>query len=249
MNELLEVKDGGFFFLKGGLAYSQGVVAAPGFTIEHYRFQQPMPVEQGFRYIKTFIQNLGRPLSALCAVELRSPKPLLIDGFKEFNRVYAAVLNDWGLVNDGVNAVARSNVAPVIDPPQEPGFHAFALTMPAKEKRKSFVVAGSSEWPEGGRFPEDIVRYGETSAQALLEKARYVLAAMERRMEILGVRWTAASMVQSYSAHDLFDFLTREVVRRVSGGGIVMHYCYPPVAGWEYEMDVKDVSRTEILDV
>ncbi len=248
MNELLEVKKGGFLFLKGGLAYSQGVVAAPGFAIEHYRFRRPMPVEQGFRYIEAFIRNRERPLSALCAVELRSPKPLSIDGFKEFNHVYAAILNDWGLVNDGINAVARSNVAPVIDPPQEPGFHAFALTKPAKGDRKSFVVAGSSEWPEGGRFPEDVVRYGDTSAQALLEKANYVLATMERRMDALGVRWTEASMVQSYSAHDLFDFLTRQVVSRVSGGGIVMHYCCPPVVGWEYEMDVKGISRTEILD-
>jgi hypothetical protein len=248
MSELIDVKEGGFSFLKGGLAYSQGVVAAPGYAIEHFRFRNPVPVAYGFRFIKEFIERQERPLNALCAVELRSPKPLSIDGFKEFNRAYAAVLDEWGLVKDGINAVARSNVAPVLDPPDEPGFFAFAITVPAAEERKSFVVAGSSEWPEGGRFPEDVVRYGDTSAPAMREKADYVLAAMERRMGSLGVGWEQASVTQSYSKYDVFDFLTNAVAARCGGGGIVMHYCRPPVAGWEYEMDVKGVGRTEWLE-
>ncbi len=60
MNELLEVKKGGFLFLKGGLAYSQGVVAAPGFAIEHYRFRRPMPVER-WRPIGRRDGPVGRP--------------------------------------------------------------------------------------------------------------------------------------------------------------------------------------------
>lgn len=251
MNHLTNVAAGGFSFLPGGLAYSQGVVASPGFAIEHVRFRRPEPVDRGFRAIEEFILSKGRPLSALCAVELRSPKPLSIEGFRDFNRAYAEVLRGWGLVNGDLNAVARSNVAPIVDPPAEPSFFAFALTVPVKVNGagRSFVVAGSSEWPEGGKFPEDVVRYGDTSDAAMHEKAAYVLAAMERRMAALGAGWLDATVTQSYSAYDVFGFLTEKVAHRCGSGGIVMHYCRPPVAGWDYEMDVKGVSRMEVLEV
>ena len=118
MSELVEVKAGGFSYLPGGLAYSQGVVASNGFAIEYFRFRKVEPVDKGFKAIEALLKKKGRPLSALCAVELRSPTPLSIDGFREFNRAYAHVLRGWGLVEAEQNAVARSNVAPIIDPPE-----------------------------------------------------------------------------------------------------------------------------------
>lgn len=249
MTTLERLGEGSFRFLPGGLAYSQGVVVEPGFAIEHVRFLSPVPVGPGFSRIADHLAARGRPKAALCAVELRSPAPLSIDGFREFNRMYAGVLQTWGLVSGDVNAVARSNVAPVVDPPAEASFYGFSFTIPSRTPRTSFVVSGSSEWPEGGRFPEEVVRYGETSADALDEKAAFVLAAMERRMRSLGAGWSDATLTQSYSAFDVHRFLTEVVAPR--GGarfGIVCHYCRPPVQGWEYEMDVRGVFETHVLE-
>ena len=51
----------------------------------------------------------------------------------------------------------------------------------------TFVVAGSGEAREGGAsYRERTVRYGETSADAVREKAIFVLAEMERRLKLLG---------------------------------------------------------------
>jgi hypothetical protein len=199
--------------------------------------------------IERYLSARSRPLAALCAVELRSPQPVSLDGFREFNGGYAAVLGRWGLVQRGINAVARSNVAPVHQPPSVPSFFAFSFTVPSNANGASFVVAGSSEWPEGGRFPEDVVCYGETDERALRQKARFVLGAMERRIQGLGVDWDEGSVTQLYSVHDQFEFFRDEIVPGLAGnGGVTWHYCRPPVAGWEFEMDVKRVRTSRIFD-
>jgi hypothetical protein len=247
--ERTRATDGGFAFLPGGLAYSQGVVALPGYSIERVRFQKPVPVEEGFERIEAFLAAHSRPLNAVCAIEMRSPKPLSLEGFREFNRRYAAVLKQWDLVFGDFNAVARSNVAPVIAGPNEPSFFAFSITIPSSHHSRAFVVAGSSEWPEGGRFPEDVVRFGDTSPEAILEKANYVFNAMSRRISALGVSWEQATTIQSYSAHEQFDFLTQELFQHCVGGAdVVWHYCRPPVVGWDFEMDVRGVRYDRVLE-
>jgi len=144
---------GGYDFLEGGYPYSAGVIARPGFEIRRVRFAQPLPMAAGFARIATVLQAQGRPTTALCSAELRSPHPFTMTGFQSFNRDYVDVLTDWGLVPAGLNSVARSNVCPLHDAPAEPGFHAFCFTVPtgaapAMPPPATFVVAGSGEWPE-----------------------------------------------------------------------------------------------------
>ena len=182
MSELIPFPDGGFAFLAGGFPYSQGVRALDGYAIERARFARPLPVERGFTAIEAHLASIGRPRTALCAAELRSPKPFSMGGFKEFNQGYVAVLKQWGLFRDERNPVARSNVAPELDPPDEPSFYAFCYTVPAVGAAPSFVVAGSGEWPEGGKFPDDIVAHGDVSPAGLQAKARFVLGKMESRL-------------------------------------------------------------------
>ena len=111
------------------------------------------------------------------------------------------------------------------------------------------MVAGGSEWPEGGRFPGDVVRYGGTTKEALREKARYVLRVMTRRVELLGVSWAKASVTQPYSIHDHFEFFREEIAPfGAAHGAITWHSCRPPVLGWEFEMDVKRVQTSRISD-
>jgi hypothetical protein len=229
---LHRLAEGGFAFLEGVFPYSQGAVALDGYAIERACFARPLPLAEGFRAIAAHLESLGRPKTALCACELRSPKPFSFAGFGEFNRGYVAVLETWGLFRDGRNAVARSNVAPAIDPPAEPSFYAFSYTVPATREARDFVVAGSGEWPEGGRFPEDIV-------QGLPNKVAWVLDMMEKRMRGLGgFGFTQASAVQVYTVHRF----PVELVAQRAGSAIVWHYCRPPIEGLEFEMDARSVS-------
>jgi hypothetical protein len=232
MSALHRLEEGGFAFLEGVFPYSQGAVALEGYAIERACFARPVPVAEGFRRIAAHLASLGRPKTALCACELRSPKPFSFAGFAEFNRGYVAVLEQWGLYRDGRNAVARSNVAPAVDPPAEPGFYAFSYTVPAAGAARDFVVAGSGEWPEGGRFPEDIVA-------GLDNKVAWVLDKMEERMRGLGAfTFADASAVQVYTVR---RFPVELVAQRV-GATLVWHYCRPPIEGLEFEMDLRRVS-------
>ena len=240
---------GKYRYVPGPFQYSAGVAAEPGFTIERVRFAEPLPLEEGFRAIERRLAETGRPLTAFCACELRSPAPFTERGFVEFNRVYTETLARWGLFMDGKNPVARSNVCPEIDPPPAPCFHAFSYTIPASGDTPGFVVAGSAEAPEGrDNYRDHIVRRGETSPDALREKARFVLDAMERRMDALDVDWRRATATQVYTVHDVYPFLADEIVARgAAGGGLVWHYARPPVEGLEYEMDVRSVPVERII--
>jgi hypothetical protein len=244
MKSRLEFPDGGFAFLEGVFPYSQGVVALAGFVIERVRFARPVPLAEGFRRIEAHLAARGRPRTAFCACELRSPRPFSFEGFADFNRGYVAVLEQWKLFRDGVNPVARSNVAPVVDAPAEPSFHAFSYTIPAAGAAPTFVVAGSGEWPEGGKFPQDIVARGDTSAEGMRSKAKLVLETMERRMRGLGgFGWKDSTAVQVYSAYAL----PIDDIARRCGSGLQWNYCRPPIEGLDFEMDVRGLALEHVL--
>jgi len=249
MSAPIPFSEGGYAFLEGGFPYSQGVRASDGYAIERARFARPLPITQGFAAIEAHLAQRGRPRAALCAAELRSPKPFSMSGFGEFNRGYVAVLERWGLFRDGLNPIARSNVAPQIDPPAAPSFYAFCYTVPNQGPGPSFVVAGSGEWPEGGRFPEDIAARGDLSAAGIAAKARCVLDAMQRRLASLGVTWQDATATQVYTVHDIHAVLAEQIVPRAgNGGGLTWHYCRPPIEELEFEMDVRGVAFERALN-
>ncbi len=245
MSALIPFPDGGFSFLEGGFPYSQGVVALPGFAIERVRLLRTVPVMPGFELIANYLKENGRPLTALCAAELRSPKPFTFDGFAAFNKGYVSVLEQWGLYRNGKNPVARSNVAPAVDPPAEPCFYAFSYTVPSRQTG-SFVVAGSGEWPEGGRFPEDIVARGDTSEPGIAAKAEFVLGKMDSRLKGLGVGWQQATVTQVYTAGKI-DGLIAKIQKHIGPSSLTWHYCRPPIEGLDYEMDVRGVSLERVI--
>lgn len=240
--------DGGYSFLKGGFPYCQGVRAQDGFVIERVRMARPLPMAQGFAAIEAHLKSLGRPRTALCAAELRSPKPFSMSGFTGFNQGYVAVLKQWNLFRDDLNPVARSNVAPEIAPPAEPCFYAFCYTVPARQASPTLVVAGSGEWPSGGKFPDDIVARGDVSAAGLQSKAGWVLDAMENRLTELGVGWEQVTASQVYTVHDLHRILRDQIVPRAgNGAGVTWHYCRPPIEELDFEMDVRGVATERVL--
>ncbi|SRR5207302_822940 len=201
---------GNYRYIPGVFQYSAGVAALPGYEIRRVRFREPVPLARGFERVAHYIAAAGRPLTAFCACELRSPAPFSEDGFRAFNESYVTTLRDWGLFDGNVNPVARSNVCPEIDPPPEPAFHAFAFTVAAPQAVPTFVVAGSGEAPEGrGSYAAHIVRRGETAPDAMREKARFVLAEMGRRLGSLGFAWSDTTATQVYTVRDLISVSRR----------------------------------------
>jgi hypothetical protein len=240
---------GGYAYIPGVFQYSGGVVALPGFRIERARFAEPVPLAAGFKRVADHITAAGRPLSAFCACELRSPAPFTEAGFIAFNRVYVGTLAEWGLFKDEINPVARSNVCPELDPPTEPSFHAFAYTVAGAGAAPSFVIAGSGEAPEGkGSYGDFIVARGDTGAGGMRHKAVAVLGEMERRLAAVGATWRDTTAVQAYTVHDIHPFLGDELVRRgAARHGLTWHFCRPPVVELDYEMDCRGVAVERVL--
>ena len=240
---------GGYRYIPAVFQYSGGVAALPGFAIQRVRFRTPVPLAQGFERIARVIGDAGRPLTSFCACELRSPAPFTDQGFRAFNETYVVTLAEWGLFDGATNPVARSNVCPEIDPPPEPSFHAFSFTVQDAEAVPSFVIAGSGEAREGpGNYSERTVRRGETSPDAMREKARFVLGEMERRLGLLGFSWADTTATQVYTVHDLFPFLADEIVRRgAAHAGLTWHFNRPPVRDLEYEMDCRGVATERVI--
>jgi len=243
---------GGYRFIPGVFQYSGGCAAEPGYAIERITFRTPIPLAQGFERVAAIIEARGRPLTAFCACELRSPAQFTDQGFRDFNELYVETLAKWGIYDakSKANPVARSNVCPEIGAPTTPSFHAFSFTVPSDLERGTFVVAGSGEAREGGAtYRERTVRYGETGPDALREKACYVLGEMERRQKLLGFTWADSTASQVYTVHDLFPFLADEIARRgAARHGLTWHFARPPVQGLEYEMDCRGVAAEHFAE-
>lgn len=251
MINTIEADNSGYRFMPGVSQYSCGIAALPGFTIERVRFSHVVPLQQGFQRIAALIKAAGRPLTAFAACELRSPAPFTETGFRAFNDHYVETLIEWGVIRNGVNPVARSNVCPMLDPPPEPGFHGFSFTVPASDVPPSFIIAGSGESVEGqANYRDHTVRLGDVSAEGMLEKARFVLDEMERRMSAFSGTWREATAVQLYTIRDVFPFIESELGSRGAlRPGLTWHFCRPPVEGLEYEMDCRRVHTERIIEV
>jgi hypothetical protein len=249
VGETARFDPGGYRYIRGPFQYSGGVAAEPGYAIERMRFERPLALDEGFARIEAHLRARNRPVTAFCACELRSPAPFSEQGFIDFNRHYVGTLEHWGLLVGDDNPVARSNVCPEVGAPAEPGFFAFSYTVPVGgAPRPSFVVSGSAEVRDGraspgGSYDGRIVRQGETSPDALRDKARVVLQTMEARLALLGASWRDATATHAYTVYDVYPFLADEIVARgAAAAGLTWVYARPPVVGLDYEMDVRGVG-------
>ncbi|MSO23020.1 MAG: RidA family protein [Acidobacteria bacterium] len=247
---LVENKRGGYSFLKGISPYSAGAVAQPGFAIEHARLRAPLGVAAGFAAMDAHLKSFSRPRTALCAIELRSPQPFTFQGFSDFNAGYVGILKSWDLLQEGLNPIARTNVAPEISPPEEPSLFGFSYTVVSADAKPSFVVAGAGELPEGSLGPHDVVRKGETSNEALQEKARFVMNLMDGRLHGLGVRWADVTQANLYTVHPFFPWLNSEILSKMGSAqlqGVHWYLTRPPIVSIEFEMDLRGVAREMMI--
>jgi hypothetical protein len=218
---------GGFRFLPTDGPFSAGVAAEPGYQIVRVHPPRYTPLEEGFHVVEQALAAAGRPLNALCAIELRIPKPLTRDGFDRFNDGYVEQLEKWGLrVNEQIPG-ARTNVAPEMEPPSGPCLHAFCHTIEGQE-RPTFVISGMGTRDKVPGFWATIIQ------------------TLEERMNALGVGWADVGEAQFYGTradHEVFhdDNLYRfaELVRP----GLRWYFSRPPVDFGRLEIDLRAIAR------
>ncbi|MEZ4712533.1 MAG: hypothetical protein R3A44_35425 [Caldilineaceae bacterium] len=247
--QLIDNTRGNYRFFTGIAPYSGGVKAMPGYEVVHATLRQPVPYRQGFAQIQAHLESLGRPIAALCAVELRSPKPFSFAGFIEFNNGYRDLLAELDLLVGNHNPIARTNIAPAIAPPPEPSLYGFSYTVPAVDTTTpTFIVAGAGDLNDQANLtPAAIVRPDETAVDAMHEKAEVVLAEMAARLAGLGLGWQYVTTANIYTVQPLHPILAQPIFSTLAGAasthGVHWHYSYPPIAGLEFEMDVRSVRH------
>ncbi|HKC20470.1 MAG TPA: RidA family protein [Candidatus Dormibacteraeota bacterium] len=227
----LKQSPGGFRFLPTDGPFSAGVVAEPGFSIVRAHPRRGTELQEGFRLVEKHLEEAGRPMSALCAMELRIPKPLTRAGFDEFNRGYIAQHERWGLRLDGQMPAARTNVAPEFDPPNVASLHAFCYTVEASGERKNFVVSGAPEPPgtEGG-----VASYWSA-----------IVRILEDRIASLGVDWNDATETQLYGTRADYDMFAARDLRRFNelvAPGLRWFFSRPPIDDLHLEIDVRGLA-------
>jgi hypothetical protein len=247
---LIDNPAGNFRFLKGIGPFSSGVVAHPGYEVVHVTFHPLPPLQRGFELIERHLQRNQRPLNALCGMELRIPQPFSRQGFNEFNQPYIDKLAGWNLLVNGLNPVARTNVAPTVNPVSEPSVYGFSYTVPMQHGGATFVVSGAAEVQLGESGEYNIISHGDTSTAGLRQKAEQVLQSMTNRLRALQVTWAEVTTVEIYTVHNLHPLLATTVLPALQGAsryGVHWHYARPPVVELECEMDVRGVRQEIIL--
>ena len=247
--QLLANPKGNYHFLSGIDPYSCGVVADPGHEVVYATLRTPLPWREGFELIDAHLAEVGRGRHALCGIQLRSPEPFTMAGFIEFNVGYCDLVKSWDLYVGDLNPIARTNVAPADYPPEVPVLHAFSYTAPAEpEAPRTFVVAGAGELRTAALDEDTIIRRGETSPDAMREKARHVVGIMEERLVGLGAGWDELTATDVYTVYLLEGLLEDAVLPTIGPAarhGLVWIPSRPPVRELEFEMDMRAV-RTQI---
>lgn len=241
---------GDYSYLPGISAFSCGTVARAGHEIVHVTLAQPVPWRAGFQRIDGHLREQGRARTALCGIELRSPAAFTFAGFDQFNAGYRGLLADWGILVGDDNPIPRTNVAPVVGAPTEPSLYAFAYTVPGRTPAPTFIVAGAGELRDRARGPEGIVRHGETTAEAMREKARFVLQTMQERLTALGGDWPRVTAIDVYTAQPIHALVLEEILRAAGAAaihGVRWFPSRPPIQGLEFEMDLRGVARELFL--
>ncbi len=241
---------GDYSYLPGISAFSCGTVARAGHEIVHVTLAQPVPWRAGFQRIDGHLREQGRARTALCGIELRSPAAFTFAGFDQFNAGYRGLLADWGILVGDDNPIPRTNVAPMVGAPAEPSLYAFAYTVPGRTPAPTFIVAGAGELRDRARGPEGIVRHGETTAEAMREKARFVLQTMQERLTALGGDWPRVTAIDVYTAQPIHALVLEEILRAAGAAaihGVRWFPSRPPIQGLEFEMDLRGVARELVL--
>jgi hypothetical protein len=248
---LVDNPKGNYQFIRGIGPFSSGCVAHPGYEVVHVTFNPFPPLQKGYDLIERHLQSLQRPMTALGGMELRIPKPLSAQGFNEFNQPYIKKLESWGLIMEGLNPVARTNVAIAVNPVAEPSVYGFSYTVPSPHQGTTFVMAGAAEMDrpgEGGG--SQIIGHGDVSTAGLRQKAEFVLQILEGRLQEMQVTWAEVTTVEIYTVHNIHPLMETTILPTLKNANrfsLHWHYARPPVVELECEMDTRGVRQELVL--
>lgn len=250
MPEPIRFAPGNYAFLGApGAPFSGAVAAEPGFALHRARFTRPLPMARGFAALEAHLRALGRPITALAGCELRSPAPMTREEFAAFNADYLRTLHGWGLMQDGLNPAARSNIAPILEVPAETTLFAFTYTMPAQDaSRGDFLISGKPEIRGGPEGFRETVAEGDASLRGLERKARFVVEFLQGQVQALGCDWGGVTGTQVYTPHDIRPLMEPVFARAgLTVQGISWFPAWPPVRALDFEADVRRVRTEHVL--
>ena len=240
---------GGYRFLPGVPFLSLAALPADGFEIVRAILRRPRPLPEGLTTIEKYLSEVGRPLHALCGLELRSGHQATRPEFAAFNsadieRMRLAAL----LVGDSV-PMTRTNVA--MAGMGEHQIYAFSYTVPLSRAEPkpspTFVVAAVAEVRNLASRPE-VVAAGDTSIEGLRQKTAFVLEELEGRLRLLGLRWGDVTGTQLYTVYDIHALVASLILPKLGEAariGVQWYHAQPPVVGSEIEVDVR-ATRMEL---
>jgi hypothetical protein len=234
-------ESGGYCYIPSLPFASAGVASLPGMAIVRGIFAEPQPLDRALDATERHLAGIGRRIDAVCGVELRMPEVLTWSQFEGFNTAYVHELEQRGLLRQGAPPFTRTNVVPAGSVAVH-GVVALSYTVEADRSQPGFVISGTPEMTPGAAYPDNILRRGDTSREALLDKARCAVKAVQARIKQLGVTWDDACRVHLYSRWQLALDLRRLVLARIGVDpvdGIVVHDSEPPVFELELEVDVR----------
>ena len=120
--------------------------------------------------------------------------------------------------------------------------YAFTYTVPSQPFfHPSFMLSGGGDARSGSEpYRDRVVAFGDTSPAGLKIKMEFVAQEMEQRLFSLGFTWNDVTTAQAYSVHDIGS-LVGDVFAKTGrmNSGLNWHYARPPVAGLDYEMDLR----------
>lgn len=232
-------------FLPAIAPYSAGFAANPGYAITAVELGNAQTLESGFHAIDSELLRRGLPASALAGLQLRSPGAFSFEAFKRFNLSYNNLLNERGLIIDGVNPISRTNVIPLHNGPSEPVIKVAFIVHPSSDVGgRDFVVAGAGEIP-GELDPKNIVARGDLSPAGMDAKVNCVLDIMNERLLALGYDGDSPTEVNVYTIHEIPRLPEKmfTLLPSVARSGFTHWITKPPVEEIEFEMDCNRYSH------
>ena len=247
---LIDNPKGGFSFVKGAGPFSSGAVANAGFEIVHAVAVPVIALDDGYGVIERHLREAGRPMNAVCGMELRIPKPLTPAGFNEFNQGYLKHLAAWDVQVDGSNPIARTNVAIAIAPVAAPALFGFYYTMPATTPSRTFVLAGAGEVKSAHGNNLEIVAGNDVWASGLTQKTKFVLDRLGEHLAEMKMTWADATAVNLYTVHDAYLVFASTILPAIGSAaqrGLTWHYSRPPIDAMHLEIDAHAALREIVI--
>ena len=239
---LLENIPGGYLVLPAGSVYCGGVVAAEGHEIVHALLRPWVPLDQAWDVVEAHLKTEGRPIQALCGLELRTPKQLTFEGFRNFNLGYMEELRKRELILRRYSAVCRTNVVPAHNPPDQPMVHAFSYSATSSQKGRTFCVSGAADIDSRG----NIVAGDDVTPAGMKQRLQHCTETISDRLAELELSWNDATHVDlcvTRNVDEMLAALAAAGVPRTAARGIRVHDARPPIIGAEVELECRGVRR------